>query len=140
MVTLALYAGLRAQELADLRGEQLERWTQGWALRIMGKGDVVATIPAHPKVVEIVRGVAGPVFPGATANSISHKGLRLFREVGLEGGIHRCRHTFATRALEASGNDLLCVRDLMRHASVSTTQVYTKLSDKRLFEAMRQIA
>jgi len=41
---------------------------------------------------------------------------------------HACRHYFATTMLEKSGGDLLAVRDLMRHSSVATTQVYTQLS------------
>lgn len=140
MLTVALYAGLRASEIANLRAEQMERWNGRWALRIQGKGDVVGTIPAHPRVVQVLLGKRGPLWPGATANSVSHKANRLFRSVGLTGGIHRCRHTFATRALEASGQSLLVVRDLLRHASVSTTQVYTYLPDSKMFEAMAKIA
>lgn len=140
MVTLALYAGLRAAEIAKLEAKQLERWPQGWALRIKGKGGHVGTIPAHPRVVEVMKGHVGRLFPEATANSVSHAAHYWFARIGIEGGIHRCRHTFATRALEASGNDLLCVRDLLRHASVSTTQIYTQLPGGRLFDVMKQIA
>ena len=140
MAILALYAGLRAAEIASLEANQLERWPQGWALRIVGKGDHVGTIPAHPRVVQLLRGRVGRIFPGATANSVSHAANYWFKRVGIEGGIHRCRHSFATRALEVSGNDLLAVRDLLRHASVSTTQVYTQLPSGRLFEVVREIA
>lgn len=140
MLTLALYAGLRAQEIAELRAEQLELVGGRWTLRVLGKGDVEATLPAHPKVVEIMLEHTGRVFPGATANSVSHKAIYLFKKLGIQGGIHRCRHTFATRAMVASGESLLVVRDLLRHASVSTTQVYTQLSDGRLWETMAKIA
>lgn len=140
MVTLALYAGLRASEIATLEASQLERWPQGWALRIVGKGDHVGTIPAHPKIVRIMRGRTGRLFPDATANSVSKAAHYWFRKLGVEGGIHRCRHSFATWALDVSGQDLLAVRDLLRHASVSTTQVYTQLPSGRLFEVVQRIA
>jgi integrase/recombinase XerD len=44
---------------------------------------------------------------------------------------HACRHYFATNMLERSNGDLLAVRDLMRHSSVATTQVYTQLASGR---------
>ena len=44
---------------------------------------------------------------------------------------HSLRHYFATTMLEKSGGDLLAVRDLMRHSSVATTQVYTQLSQDK---------
>lgn len=139
-VILAFYNGLRAGEIAKLEASQLERWPQGWALRICGKGGHEATVPAHRRVVELLHGRSGRIFPGATANSVSKSVHYWFARVGIQGGIHRCRHSFATRALEASDNDLLAVRDLLRHASVSTTQIYTQLPGGRLFDVVRLIA
>ena len=139
-LVLALYAGLRASEIATLCGEQLEQWPDGWALRVMGKGDVEATIPAHPRIVSIMRGKRGRLYAGATPNSITHSMRYYFDSLGVKGGVHRARHTFATRALAAADGDLLAVRDLMRHASVSTTQIYTQLPGGRLFDVMKSIA
>ena len=139
-LVLALYAGLRASEVAALTGEQLERWPDGYALRVIGKGDVEATIPAHPRVVSIMLGKRGRLYPNATPNSVTHSMRYYFGLLGVRGGVHRARHTFATRALAAADGDLLAVRDLMRHASVATTQVYTQLPGGRLFEVMGQIA
>jgi integrase/recombinase XerD len=54
------------------------------------------------------------------------------RRLGIEEKtFHACRHYFATTMLEKSGGDLLAVRDLMRHSSVATTQVYTQLASGR---------
>lgn len=139
-IILALYAGLRAAEIAELRAEQLEHGPYGWTLHVQGKGDVEASIPAHPRVVQLLQGRRGRLWPDATPNSVTHKARYMFQKLGIEGGIHRCRHTFATRALAASGNDLLAVRDLLRHASVMTTQVYTQLPTGRLFDVMQKIA
>ena len=44
---------------------------------------------------------------------------------------HSLRHYFATTMLEKSEGDLLAVRDLMRHSSVATTQIYTQLAQGR---------
>ena len=139
-VTLALWAGLRAAEIAELRAEQLEMWPGGWVLRVLGKGDTDAVIPAHPRVVEVMLGRQGRLWPDTSPAMVSQYTRMRFRALGIEGGIHRCRHTFATRAMTASGNDLLVVRDLLRHSSVVTTQYYTKLADDRLFEVMEKIA
>lgn len=139
-VTLAMWAGLRAMEIANLRGEHLELWEGGYVLRVRGKGGTDAVIPAHQKVVAIMAGRAGRLYPNVNPNIVSESTRLRFRKIGVPGGIHRCRHTFATRALAASGNDLLAVRDLLRHSSVSTTQFYTKHAETRLFEVMEMIA
>lgn len=129
-VTVAMFAGLRASEVARLRGDHLELLEGGWTLRVVGKGDHVGLVPAHARVVEVLED-AGPgrLWP-ITAGWVSQRTRREFGRLGIVGGIHRCRHTFATRALAVSG-DLMVVRDLMRHASVATTQLYTQLADER---------
>lgn len=134
--TLALYAGLRAGEIATLRGDQLERWPEGYALRVVGKGSKEGIVPVHPLVLPILSGKTGWLYPGTTSNRVTHKARYLFGKHGINGGIHRLRHTFATRALKASEGDLLCVRDLLRHASVATTQIYTQLPGGRPFEVV----
>lgn len=133
---LALYAGLRSAEIAGLRGDQLERWEAGWALRVVGKGSKEGIVPVHGLILPILHGKTGRLYPGTTPNRVTNKAKYLFGKHGLTGGIHRCRHTFATRALAASSGDLLCVRDLLRHASVATTQIYTQLPGGRPFEVV----
>lgn len=135
---LALYAGLRASEIASLEADQLERWDAGWALRIVGKGRVEAVIPAHELVVEIMRHRTGRLWP-ITANTVTQRARYFMHLHGMKGGIHRCRHTFATRALAASDGDLLVVRDLLRHASVATTQIYTQIPRGKPFEVVARL-
>jgi integrase/recombinase XerD len=130
-VILAAFAGLRASEIAGLRGDDLEQHDGGWTLRIRGKGGHVGLVPAHDQVYVVMsRHGPGPIWP-LTPSWVSKKASAEFRRIGISGGIHRCRHSFATRALAAADGDLLVVRDLMRHASVQTTQIYTQLADER---------
>lgn len=127
-VLLAAYAGLRAHEIARVRRSDLESYPGGWRLRVQGKGGHVDLIAAHAKVVELLSHWSPP--PGARGNTVTQAAAREMKRLGITPGIHRARHSFATRALAAC-NDLLVVRDLMRHTNVGTTQIYTALADER---------
>lgn len=126
---LGLYAGLRAEEIAHLGREDLESYPGGWRLRIIGKGGIEALVPAHWRVVELL--ATWEPRPGLTGNSVSKAVEYQFKKLGIKGGVHRARHSFCTDIYEKSGHDLMLTRDLARHASVSTTQIYTKVSDAR---------
>jgi len=128
-LVLAAYAGLRACEIAQVSFADLESYPGGWLLRVVGKGSHEAVIPAHAKVVEALAAWERP--EGLTANRVSQACGREFRRVGVAGGIHRARHSYGTRVYAASGHDLLVTRDLLRHASVATTQIYTAIENDR---------
>jgi integrase/recombinase XerD len=67
-----------------------------------------------------------------TPNRLSKRTSIEMKRLGItKKTFHACRHFFATNMLEKSGGDLLAVRDLMRHSSVATTQVYTQLATGR---------
>lgn len=133
---LGAYAGLRACEIAAVRCTDLESYPGGWVLRIRnGKGGHEGLVPAHPKVVEVLgRDFFGALKTGQeihrTANGVSKCVGYEMKRLGIPGGIHRARHTFGTNSLAASG-DLLVVRDLLRHASIATTQIYTALDQEK---------
>lgn len=135
--TLGCLAGLRAMEVANLNGVDLEEGDHGWQLRIHGKGGTDLTVPAHPAVVDAIRGQAtlGRLW-NLKPNKLSSYACEEMRRVGVDKKFHSCRHYFATTALRVSGGDLLVVRDLLRHASVATTQVYTKLTASRTSEVV----
>jgi integrase/recombinase XerD len=129
---LGCFAGLRAMEVSGLTGADLEQTDDGFTLRVRGKGKTDLVIPAHPLVAEIIQkqGRLGRLW-NLNPNKISAYACEEMRRVGVDKKFHSCRHYFATSALKASGGDLLVVRDLLRHASVATTQQYTALEQSR---------
>ena len=130
--TLGIYAGLRAMEISGLQGSDLEQGPDGYVLRIRGKGGTDLTIPAHPEVIKIIKeaNTLGRLWY-LTPNKISSYACGEMKRLGVPMKYHSLRHYFATSALRASGGDLLVVRDLLRHSSVATTQVYAQLGEGR---------
>lgn len=135
---LGSYAGMRAGEICRMRGDWLTYGPSGAVLRIEGKGGLVAEVPAHPKVIEVLKPYEGlpdaiwPMWP----QSLNRAWQRAAASVGVEGVVfHQCRHSFATR-LTRAGVDLLVIAEVCRHASVATTQRYAKVADDAPMQAV----
>jgi integrase/recombinase XerD len=82
------------------------------------------------------------LFLGRSGKRISRKGVwknyaALAGEAGISTKVHALRHTFATDML-AGGADLRTVQELLGHASLSTTQIYTHVDQSFLRESHRQ--
>lgn len=138
---IGLLAGLRAHEIAKLRGEDVDERT----LFVVGKGRQEAMIPTHPDLWGLARHypALGWWFPSPRSasghvapESISTAVTRHFRRLGIEGSIHRTRHTYGTRLLR-SGVNIRVVQTLMRHESLSTTAKYTAVDEVELTAAIR---
>jgi site-specific recombinase XerD len=149
ILTLAAYAGLRCAEIAHL--DRLDVDMYGGTIVVRnGKGGKDRRVPMHPLVREALNcyGLprAGVVFPtrdgGAYApGSLSGMVSSWFSvEVGQRWSLHNLRHRFATAVYAASGNDLRAVQDLLGHASVQTTQVYTAWSQDSARTAVLALA
>lgn len=126
-------AGLRAMEVANLRGVDLEKVDDGYILRVAGKGGTDLSIPVADIVAETILNyqVSGKIW-SVSPNTLTKMCSAEMKRLGIpKKTFHACRHYFATNMLERSNGDLLAVRDLMRHSSVATTQVYTQLASGR---------
>jgi integrase/recombinase XerD len=145
-----MYAcGLRASEAIDLTLSELD--LEDGILHAHGKGSKERIVPIGSKAVETLRAYieqARPrlvglrdeprVFVNLRGGGLSRQGLykivqRHARPAGLEDRMspHTLRHTFATHLL-AGGCDLRSLQEMLGHADIGTTQIYTHLSAERL--------
>jgi site-specific recombinase XerD len=137
-------AGLRVAELCglDLADVDLRRGL----VRVTGKGDKQRTVPVHPTALRALRdwlgareGLAGPdgepgaLFYNQRGRRLGTRDVRrlLVARAGSPLHPHALRHTYATHLLEG-GADLRVVQELLGHANLTTTQVYTHVSKERL--------
>lgn len=133
MVTLAAYAGLRVHEVAKFSGEDLDRASA--ILTVTGKGGKTAMIPAHDVIMKLAEefpryGYWFPAYSGAphvTPHAVSKAIRDCMRRAGVDAKPHQLRHWYATELLE-QGVDVRIVKDLMRHESLATTEIYTRVS------------
>jgi len=145
-----MYAcGLRASEATGLETGDVD--LRNGVLRARGKGSKERLVPVGREAVNAVRtyvergrpalvgaGEQGKLFVNQRGGELTRQGLykivqRHARTAGLEGRMspHTLRHTFATHLL-AGGCDLRAVQEMLGHADIATTQIYTHLSAERL--------
>ena len=149
LLALLYDCGLRVSELAALRLEQLD--LESWLIRVRGKGGKERFVPfgeeARAAILSYLtraRGLSpraggnGHLFPGARGGHITRQRAWQIVKAHLAGaGVarsvspHTLRHSFATHLLD-NGADLRAVQLLLGHADISTTQIYTHLSQERL--------
>jgi len=152
MLELAYSCGLRCEEIVNLDVDSFDFETE--QLRVLGKGSKERLLPAGEPAQRALRRYlergrhALATNPRETALFLSKSGRRLsnsdvtrrlalwVREAALAAGVspHALRHSFATHLLEG-GADLRTIQELLGHASISTTQVYTRVDAARLREA-----
>ena len=133
-ILLAAYAGLRAHEIAKIRGQDID--TRAGTLTVTGKGGRTDTLPLHPRIAAEAASRPGegywfpsPTRPGrpVTGKSVTRAISAALRRAGVNATAHQLRHTFATELL-ASGADSRIVQTLMRHSSLATTARYLGVS------------
>lgn len=146
MVLLAALAGFRVGEIAKVRGEDIDH--PGRRIYVVGKGAKRAWVPLHPLIADIsaTMPAKGWWFPGNCrrpgehihGKSVSDIIGQAMRRAGVVGTPHSLRHWYATTLLD-DGADLRTVQELLRHTSVATTQVYTRVPDRRRDEAVGRL-
>lgn len=147
-------AGLRIGELVSLNLEDLDEFHG--ALRVRGKGKKERLAPLGDKALAAIRAYLkmrfaklGRVGQGAlfvnrrgeriTDRSIRRKLDKYIQQAGISAHVspHTLRHSFATHMLNA-GADLRSVQEMLGHENLSTTQIYTHLTTRRLKEVYRR--
>lgn len=147
-------SGLRVSELVSLRAAQVD-WDEDF-LRITGKGGKTRYVPLGKVAAAALRRYLEEARPKLLRNErradtlfLSVRGEALTRErirqiikkraalAGLPENVypHLMRHSFATHLLE-NGADLRVIQDMLGHADLSTTQIYTHVDRKRLVSIM----
>jgi site-specific recombinase XerD len=152
MFELAYACGLRAEELVQLDAGSVDY--EGEEIRVEGKGSKTRIVPAGEPALRALASYVERARPALTdargeqALFLSKSGRRLStsdvrrrlrvwaRQASVQGGIspHALRHSFATHLLEG-GADLRAIQELLGHASISTTQIYTRVESARLKSA-----
>jgi integrase/recombinase XerD len=150
MVETLYGCGLRVSELCALRRSWLH-FSEGF-IRVIGKGDKERLVPIGPEAIrQLERYIADervhlPVKPKAEdIVFLNHRGgqlsrvsvFNLVKALAVKAGIHKTisphtfRHSFATHLVEG-GADLRAVQEMLGHASITTTEIYTHLDREYL--------
>jgi integrase/recombinase XerC len=148
VLALLYGAGLRISEALGLKRRDVAGNPD--ALTVTGKGNKTRMVPLLPAVMRLIADYLalcpyavpsdGPLFLGARGGPLSPRIVQLAM-ASLRGALglpdsatpHALRHSFATHLL-ARGGDLRAIQDLLGHASLSTTQIYTAVDAERLLD------
>jgi len=153
VLALLYGSGLRVSEALGLKRREMPEPGQGDVITVTGKGNKQRMVPVLPQVVQAVADYValcpyrlppeGPLFVGAKGGPLSPRIVQLAM-AELRGALglpdsatpHALRHSFATHLL-SRGGDLRAIQELLGHASLSTTQMYTAVDAERLLEVYR---
>jgi integrase/recombinase XerC len=153
VLALLYGSGLRISEALGLKRGDMPAPGAGDAITVTGKGNKQRMVPLLPQVLQSIADYValcpydlsanGPLFVGLRGQALSPRIVQLAMErlrgaLGLPDSAtpHALRHSFATHLL-ARGGDLRAIQELLGHASLSTTQIYTAVDTDRLLEVYR---
>jgi integrase/recombinase XerC len=153
VMALLYGSGLRISEALGLKRRDVPLPGAGDVLVVTGKGNKTRMVPVLQNVLALIQVYAaicpyalkpeGPVFVGARGGPLSPRIIQLTMErlrgaLGLPDSAtpHALRHSFATHLL-SRGGDLRAIQELLGHASLSTTQIYTGIDSERLLEVYK---
>jgi len=150
VLALLYGSGLRIAEALAVKRKDAPVPGVGDQITVIGKGNKSRMVPVLPQVAKLIADYValcpidlppdGPLFIGARGGPLSPRVVqlamaRLRGALGLPDSAtpHALRHSFATHLL-ARGGDLRAIQELLGHASLSTTQIYTAVDSERLLE------
>lgn len=143
---LGAYAGLRACEVAPLRGEDIW-WSHDPPMIDIreGKGGDPGRVPLAPALRSELRGLPerGWLFPKLDGSpghveawSVSHLTNEHLHRIGSDHTFHSTRHRFGTLVYRLSGRDIRQTQELMRHKSIVSTSIYTQVDQVEAAEVV----
>jgi integrase/recombinase XerC len=153
VMALLYGSGLRISEALSLKRREVPLPGAGDVLVVTGKGNKTRMVPVLQNVLALVQDYVsmcphplpseGPIFVGARGGPLKARIIQLTMErlrgaLGLPDSAtpHALRHSFATHLL-SRGGDLRAIQELLGHASLSTTQIYTGIDSERLLEVYK---
>ncbi len=153
VLALLYGSGLRIAEALSLKCGDVPAPGAGDAITVTGKGNKTRMVPILPRVLDLIAEYVSlcpytlasdaPLFVGAKGGPLSPRIIQLTMErlrgaLGLPDSAtpHALRHSFATHLL-SRGGDLRAIQELLGHASLSTTQIYTAVDTERLLDVYR---
>jgi integrase/recombinase XerC len=153
VMALLYGSGLRISEALSLKRRDVPLPGAGDVLVVTGKGNKTRMVPVLQNVLTLIAdyvamcphplSAAEPIFVGARGGPLKARIIQLTMErlrgaLGLPDSAtpHALRHSFATHLL-SRGGDLRAIQELLGHASLSTTQIYTGIDTERLLEVYR---
>lgn len=153
VMALLYGSGLRISEALGLKRRDVPQPGAGDVLVVTGKGNKTRMVPVLQNVLALVHEYVavcphslppeGPIFVGARGGPLSPRIIQLTMArmrgaLGLPDSAtpHALRHSFATHLL-SRGGDLRAIQELLGHASLSTTQIYTGIDSERLLEVYK---
>jgi integrase/recombinase XerC len=153
VLALLYGSGLRISEALGLKRKEVPAPGKGDAITVTGKGNKQRMVPVLAQVLVLIADYVkscpydlppdGPLFVGARGGPLLPRIVQLAM-ARLRGALglpetatpHALRHSFATHLL-ARGGDLRAIQELLGHASLSTTQIYTAIDAERLMDVYR---
>ena len=159
MVELGLHVGLRVQEMADLRGDNLLIDAGKSSINLIGKGDKERTVWISSKFKsrckEFLRykkkfgysvNKEDYILNNLQGTKISKRALqkffkRIIKDAKLSEhySIHKLRHTYSTFLLDKSSNNYKLAQAMLGHASIETTQTYAGVFEKKARKAIDRL-
>ena len=150
MILLATMAGLRVHEIAKFHGEDID--LVNGSITVTGKGGSTELIPAHESIIaeagsfprfgywfasydEKTRATGEP-HVSRFAVYAAIKGA--MKRAGVTGTPHQLRHWYGTKLLN-EGVDIRIVQELMRHKTIATTQLYTRVHWEQMVAGLRRL-
>lgn len=146
MILVAALAGLRVSEVARVRGEDIDM--DKHLIYVVGKGKKHDALPLHPLLAEAAltmprRGWWFPANSRRPGHHVRGKSVsdiigQAMRRAGTSGTPHSLRHWYGTTLLDED-IDVRVVQTLLRHRSLATTAIYTKVPDQRRHDAVGRL-